>query len=294
MHRSEVFSQLFDVGVDILATSFGKVTGIVLAQLGDVGTEKADSDGAELWQQTGFYSRPAPPSQGGAACQGIVLKSGDRDLIIATSDKRASGIYGNLAAGEACAFATVGQARSLWKADGSVRHQTTDDNAATGKAMFYGMSPKAANPSAKGGEWRVYAPFGGEWQDSTGFHRQHWFGGTTDTGVQTMPLVPGVQLTTLTESYDVITLSGAVVVVGRQGTTSIPDQLVQGTWAAATFALVATALTAIGAALTAITAIAANAAAAGAAATAVGAISAAAAALGTTKAAGTTKSTSAT
>ena len=34
MHRSEVFSQLFDVGVDILATSFGKVTGIVLAQLG--------------------------------------------------------------------------------------------------------------------------------------------------------------------------------------------------------------------------------------------------------------------
>ena len=240
--RGVLFAQLFDYGVDVLATSLGKVTGIVIAQLGDSTAEQPDSDGAEWWQATGFYSRPAPPTQGGASCQGLVLKCGDRDLVFATSDKRSSQIYGNLAPGEACVFATVGQARSVWKKDGSVRHQTTDDNTAKGNAMFFGMSPVAANPSAKGGEWRVYAPFGGEWQDATGFHRQHWFGGTTDTGDQAIPGFP-FPTTTLTESYDLITLDGAIVIIGRSnGPKSIPDQLIQTTIFSGLMAAFATAV----------------------------------------------------
>lgn len=240
MHRSEVFGWLFDVGVDVLATSLGKVSGIVTAQLGDSTAGKADSDSAELWQQTGFYSRPAPPSAGGASCQGLVLKSGDRDIVFATSDKRSSQIYGNLAPGEACVFATVGQARSVWKADGSVRHMTTDDNTASGNAMYYGMSSGSAKSVAKGGEWRVYAPFGGCWQDMTGYHQRYWFGGADDVGVSQIPGVP-VQTSTRTLSYDFITLDGAFVAIGRSNGVGIPDGLVQVTVFAGLMAAFATA-----------------------------------------------------
>lgn len=302
MDRGHIFGQLFDIGVDILVTTLGKATGVVTAQLGDSTAGKPDSDNAEWWQHAGFISRPALPTNGGASCQGLILKCSDRDLVFATRDTRGTSIYGNLADGETCVYASGSQALSVWKRDGSVRHMTTDNNkppsptdgSTAGKAMYYGMSPGGAKGVAAGGEWRIYAPWGGEWFDASGFHQRYWFGGADDVGVSQIPGVP-VMTTTRTLSYDFLTLDAAFVSLGRSNGVGQPDALVQATWATATFALVATALGAIAAALVdigkSLTALGQPAPSIPAAAAP---IAAAVTALGSTKAAGTTRSTTAT
>lgn len=164
MRGSEVFAYLFDVGKDILCTTLDLATGVLSAQTGDSTTQTPDVDRAEWWQHTGFSSRPTVPSPGNAACQSIVLKRSDRDIILATRDVRGTDILGNLADGETCVYASGAQGRSVYKADGSINHITTDSNKPDGNSVFIRVGPK---------ELRGYSPNVGFWAmrpDGTSAH----------------------------------------------------------------------------------------------------------------------------
>lgn len=141
MNRNDIFSALFDFA-DVLVTVLNRTTKVIQAQIGDATGATPDSDDAEWWQASGFASLPAAPTQGsgGGACQAVVLKHGDRDVIIASRDTRNSGIYGNLKSGETCVYAATGQARTLYKANGAIVHYTTADNTSsgTGVSAYFG------------------------------------------------------------------------------------------------------------------------------------------------------------
>jgi len=218
MNAREVFAWLFDVGVDILSSTLDQTTGTLLVQLGDVTKDRVDSDSAEWWQQPGFASRPALPQQGKASCQALILKSGDQDIAFAARDLRANSIYGNLAPSEACAYATTGQARTMWKADGSARQMTTDSNAAGGNLIFAGVSSyyQGSDGTKKlGGEWRMYGPWGGQWQDSTGYHLRTWQGVKIDAGGFAMPSPLSQNVATFSVSAGMVTLDAGVVALGH-------------------------------------------------------------------------------
>lgn len=242
--RGSIFGQLFDLGVDVLVTSLSKATGVVSAQLGDSTAGVPDSDNAEWWQHAGFASRAAPPTQNGSSCQGLVLKCSDRDVVFASRDTRASQIYGNLAPGETCCYATTGQAYAAFKADGSARLATTDDNTTNGNTILFGISPVAQSGSP-GGEMRFYAPWGGQWHDSTGWHLRTFHGVKVDAGGVVLPSPIGLSGSTLTLSADVVALDAAMLVLGRNNGTAqallqaLPSQAILASLATATEALAA-------------------------------------------------------
>ena len=138
---TDVFSYLLDIGQDVLFAGLDKMTNTILCQLGDATQQTPDSDAAELWQTPGVWSLPAAPTQGSPSCQAICIKHSDRDIIIATRDLRSSAIYGNLKAGETCVGASTGQARTLYKANGSINHVTTSDNTSGGMTISEHLGP---------------------------------------------------------------------------------------------------------------------------------------------------------
>jgi hypothetical protein len=223
MQVEDVVAYLFQFGVDILSTTLDPKTGTITAQLGDVTKGRADSTNTELWQgAAGICSRPALPTQGKASCQGIIVKKSDRDIIIATRDLRATAIYANLEPGATCLYATAGQAREVCKADGSVRQMTTDDNTETGNAVFAGVSSIWQSPSGPqpGGEWRYYAPWGGAWQDPSGYHLRTWHGVKIDAGGVVLPAPLGLSGSTYTLSADMVSLDAAMLSLGRNNGTA--------------------------------------------------------------------------
>ncbi len=220
-NRSETFAELFDVGKDILVTTLNSVTNMVTAQLGDSTSQHAETDNNEWWQHVGFVSRPAKPTQGGASCQGLCLKANDHDIIFATRDTRGSSIVGNLADGEACMYAPGAQGRVLLKINGSVILLTTDSNTATGNTMFAGLSPVAASGAA-GGEWRVFAPWGQQFQDGTGYHLRTWHGARLDIGGMSLPAPFNIFGSSARLSADIIHLDAAVLQLGRDAGNSQP------------------------------------------------------------------------
>jgi hypothetical protein len=140
MSAHDVFAQMFDVGRDILVTYLNAATNVILAQTGDSTGSVPDADAAEWWQHTGFWSRPALPTQGGSSCQGLIIKRGDRDVIYASRDTRNSSIYGKLGDGETCVGASTGQARTIYKSDGSIHHVTTVGNTPGGTTFIVNQS----------------------------------------------------------------------------------------------------------------------------------------------------------
>lgn len=148
----EIFAHLFSIGVDVIATTYDAATKTITAQLGDVVKGRADSDGAELWfGAPGLWSRPANPTQGSAACQTLAIRRGDHDRVFAYRDLRCSSIYGALDAGETCVGATVGQARTVWKKDGSITRVVTSDNTANGTTITDRLGPDG---------WTITTPWG--------------------------------------------------------------------------------------------------------------------------------------
>lgn len=226
-----IFGELFHIGVDVLVTTIGKVSGVITAQLGDSVSQQPDSDNAEWWQHAGFASRCALPTQGGASCQALAIKCDDRDLIFATRDTRGTSILGNLSDGEASVYAPGSQAAAFFKRDGSARLATTDNNAepnpksgTPGKAVFAGVSayyqPLTGGDPALGGEFRWYGPWGGGWQDPSGYHLRTWHGVKVDAGGVGGLTLPGFSsgsawtVTADTQVYD-----AAVLVLGRNNGT---------------------------------------------------------------------------
>jgi hypothetical protein len=160
MEQTELFSQFFFVGVDVLSTTIHPTTKAILAQTGDATKSVVESDGVEWWQTAGVSSRAAKAVAGKAACQAIGLKRGSRDIIFATRDLRSSTIYGALKEGETCVYATTGQARLLFKADGSQEALTTDDNTTSGVTMTKYFGPDG---------FRLTLPWGQMSFDKNGF-----------------------------------------------------------------------------------------------------------------------------
>lgn len=140
MNRNEVFSQLFDIGKDILITTLNATTKVILAQIGDSTNATADADEAEWWQHTGFTSRPAKPTSGNASCQGLILK-GNRDIVFGSRDTRGTSIYGNLKDGATCIYASGAHGRTLYDADGSIWNITTIGNVAGGTTCATRLAP---------------------------------------------------------------------------------------------------------------------------------------------------------
>lgn len=134
-------SALFDIGVDILKTVRSAATGLITAQTGDSVAKTTNGDAAEWWQHVGFVSRPAVPTAGQAACQGVAIKRGDNDAIVATRDARGTSIYGSLADGEACVYSPGAQGRVLLKANGTVNIYTTSDNTSSGQSIILTVGP---------------------------------------------------------------------------------------------------------------------------------------------------------
>jgi|SRR6185312_10070947 len=157
--HSRAAAYLYSIGKDVLYAAINKVTGVVEVQLGDSVEGTADSDKAELWYPPGFVAIPAPPTKGQASCQAIAFQRGDHDAIVATRDTRNSSIYGKLKAGETCVFASIGQARTIYKADGSITHYTTADNSPGGVQHSVTLSPDG---------WKVVTQFGSITLDAAG------------------------------------------------------------------------------------------------------------------------------
>ena len=135
-HNPIPLAEFFFLGKDILVTILDAATNVLLAQIGDSTTSTPDSDAAEMWGPIGHWARPAKPTSGNASCQAIGIKGGNRDALIAYRDTRNSSIYGKLADGETCVGASTGQARTFWKADGSIQNVTTQGNAAGGTTFI--------------------------------------------------------------------------------------------------------------------------------------------------------------
>lgn len=127
------------VGVDILSTTRDEGTKTITAQIGDVVGEEVDADNAEIWQQPGLASRPSKAEPKKAACQAVVIRETGHDVCIAMRDVRGQEIAGNLKEGETCVYSggadNKAQARSLWKADGSISHVTFVGNDPSGATI---------------------------------------------------------------------------------------------------------------------------------------------------------------
>jgi hypothetical protein len=243
MRPSEVFGYLFDVGKDILCTTFSS-NGVVTAQTGDSTTQTPDADSAEWWQHTGFASRSAIPSVGNASCQALVLKRSDKDIIFATRDVRGTSILGNLADGETCVYAAASQAQTLYKADGSVTHMATDDNTATGNALMLRVDPTG---------FTAYSPNVGFTGDKMGWRFSTWHGARfTMSGIGLPAPFASLGLNSMISlSADMITLDAAVLNIGRVGGTGIAQGVAQAVPLAAVLTSITAALsdlaTAVGA-----------------------------------------------
>lgn len=163
--------------LDVLYTTVTEKTGRVLAQIGSITGRTVDGVNAEWWSHVGFISRPGKPVSGKVSAKCIALRRGSTDAIIASEDLRGNALKGNLDNGEACAYAGgpegTGQARTLWKKDGSVTQYTTDDNTDAGKSVYF-------RTAIDGFQW--VAPWGVMKWDATGFHLVHQSGASFDLG----------------------------------------------------------------------------------------------------------------
>lgn len=137
----------FDIGTDILNTEIDTKTGSISLQIGDVITKKTTYQEVEMWQYTGFASRPAKAQPGKDAAQGIFLNLVDQNICLATRDIRDQKIYGGLQYGETTVYAAgpnnTGTARSMYKDDGtisSITHLVQEGNTSSGKPILIQMS----------------------------------------------------------------------------------------------------------------------------------------------------------
>jgi hypothetical protein len=126
----ELFGQLFDVGRDILHVAINGVTNVISVQLGDSTLQSTDADAAAFWQAPGLVSLPAPPSQGAASCQALILKGTDRDIVFAARDTRVAGYCADMQPGESCLFGTTkscnaNNGRVVARVDGSIELRST-------------------------------------------------------------------------------------------------------------------------------------------------------------------------
>lgn len=174
-------ADVVDVGIDVLGTDItasGATQNTISAQTGDSTSAQVSSANCEWWQHVGFASRPPKAIPGQPACQAVTINRGDRDICIATADKRSQAIYGNLKEGESCMYAAGidgnAQGRVICKQSGAVALVTTDSNTASGHTMYLKLDP------VKGFEMSL--PWGRMTFGPNGFHVLHSGGARIDLG----------------------------------------------------------------------------------------------------------------
>lgn len=147
------------VGFDVLSSRVDEVTRKMLLQVGDVVTSTIDSSRVEHWQHYGIASRMPKPDPGKKAAQVILLRTGDYDIALASQDLRGLELYGELGYGEVAIYSAgedgKGQARGLWKNDGSVSLYTKKGNTKDGAGMMVQLDAqsgaiRAINPDGYG------------------------------------------------------------------------------------------------------------------------------------------------
>lgn len=147
------------VGFDVLSSRVDEVTRKMLLQVGDVVTSTIDHGRAENWQHYGFASRMPKPEPGKRAAQVILLRTGDYDIALASQDLRGLELYGELGYGEVAIYSAgedgKGQARGLWKNDGSISLYTKKGNTKDGVGMMVQLDAqdgaiRAINPDGHG------------------------------------------------------------------------------------------------------------------------------------------------
>lgn len=240
------WSQFFDVGKDILVATADGTTGGITCQTGNAVDSTANKDSAEIWGPAGYYAVPANPTKGKPSCQALILKCSDYDVVFGTRDPRDAAVVGNLSPGDrVVAGGYPSQSRLHVKFDGSVSLLTTDDNTATGNAVFYRISAK---------ESRFWSPWGSQVHDATGYHARTFHGAKLDLGGLGLPAPFSAFGSMGSLSADMIFMQGALVSLGLdQGLTmavvqALPLQTVLAALATALTTL-ATALGTAGAAL---------------------------------------------
>lgn len=146
---------LVEYGWSVLRTTVDAVTSVVIAQLGDILTERVHDDNAEWWQHVGFSSRPAPPEAKKKAAQTLSLRGPSAARIFASRDLR--GLPPDLADGETCVYSAAndgtiaarvtarsgGRIEVLTKADGSganVVLDPSDDSMKLTNAAGFGIT----------------------------------------------------------------------------------------------------------------------------------------------------------
>lgn len=148
-------SDRIQAGFDVLFTKLTEKTKKIIANLGSANGATSATDNAEWFQHVGFASRPSKPTRDGnkldgpstgrRAAQAVVIRMGDRDVVIASQDLRNLDIYGQLSDGETVIFATgedgTAQARAILKADGSINLLTKKGNAADGAGVGLFIRP---------------------------------------------------------------------------------------------------------------------------------------------------------
>ncbi len=142
----------------VLSSKLSSKTKKILLQIGDVNGEgQVEQDDVSLWQQPGLASRPAKAEPGKDAAQVFVVRAGAEDYAIAFQDNRDLAIYGTLAEGETCIYATGdtgdAQARALFKKDGSITLYTRQGNTSSGTGMMIQLD-------AMNGAIRLVSPHG--------------------------------------------------------------------------------------------------------------------------------------
>lgn len=133
------FEDSIIAGVDILRTTVDPKTKRVTAQTGSVIAKTVASENAEWWQHVGIKSLPPEPVGGKTAAQAIGFCQGGHDILFASCDERGLELAGELKPGETCVYAAgkdgKGQARALFKQNGSVTLFTRKGNVAGGMSL---------------------------------------------------------------------------------------------------------------------------------------------------------------
>lgn len=137
------FKNQFSVD-DVLHSEVDDETKTITHQTGNAfaGETEASSECEDYTCPAGIASIPPPPTGDGEereAAQFFKKNESDHDAILGHRDLRMNWIYGKLDQGETCVYAggkdCKAQARSFWKADGSIAHTTAEGNAVGGSTF---------------------------------------------------------------------------------------------------------------------------------------------------------------
>lgn len=129
--RRDLHSYLLSIGLDIMVSQVNPQTNTITVQLGDAsGQQYVDTEAAEIWQQSGFTSRPAAPTPGAPSCQALAVRHSAYDMVFAQRDTRWASINADIQPGDACLHATgplakANNGRVVTRASGQVEIYAT-------------------------------------------------------------------------------------------------------------------------------------------------------------------------